>query len=164
MTPLLQDPSFLDQLREALRFERFLAWHVWLLFAILMGILEMLTPGFVLACLGVGAVGASLCDFLGWHDLEAQLGVFAILTFLSFFTLRPMLLRSFHSKTQATNVDALVGRHAFILEDSAAGAIARAKLGAEEWRAEAADGGVLHRGDRVRVLRVDGNRLIVEKL
>ncbi len=156
------EPSFLETVGKAFEFEAFLPWHFWFLFALLMGILEMFTPGFVLACLGVGALGAALADICGWHELTAQLGVFAVVTFLSFFSLRPLLLRALQEDAPATNVEALIGLSCRVERGCEAGGVATVTLGNERWRAAASDGGVLQAGDTVGVVRVEGNRLIVE--
>ena len=156
------EPGFLETVGKAFEFEAFLPWHLWFLFALLMGILEMFTPGFVLACLGVGGLGAALADICGWHGLSAQLGVFAAVTFLSFFSLRPLLLRLLEPGAPDTNVEAMIGRSGRVVRGCPAGGVATAKVGNEEWRAQAASGGPLLEGDTVGVFRVEGNRLIVE--
>ncbi len=156
------EPSFFETVGKAFEFDAFLPWHFWFLFALLMGILEMFTPGFVLACLGAGGLGAALADICGWHDLTLQIGVFAGVTFLSFFSLRPLLLRVLQEEAPPTNIDALIGQSGRVTSACPAGGVGAVRIGAEEWRAQAASGGPLLEGDTVGVVRVDGNRLIVE--
>jgi membrane protein implicated in regulation of membrane protease activity len=47
-------------------------WTTWLIAAAALLLVEMFTPGFLLACLAVGAVGAGAAAALGWSvDCEA---------------------------------------------------------------------------------------------
>ena len=41
-------------------------WHVWLGVCMALVMLEVFVPGFVLACLGVGAMAGSCAAALGW--------------------------------------------------------------------------------------------------
>jgi len=50
-------------------------WTTWLIAAAALLLVEMFTPGFLLACLAVGAVGAAAAAALGW-SIELQLSLF----------------------------------------------------------------------------------------
>jgi membrane protein implicated in regulation of membrane protease activity len=156
-------PTLLDQIREALRLGPLLAWHIWLLLALAMGILEMFTPGFVLLCFGCGAVAAAAADLLGFHGLTLQLAIFAAVTFASFFTLRPALYARVSRQRDATNVEAIIGAEGIVTGAAAQGEVGTVRVRGELWRAEGAASGSLGEGERVRVLRVEGNRVIVER-
>ena len=64
--------------------EDILNWHWWMYTGILLFIIEIFSPGFIVACLGIGALSASISAYLG-YDLDAQLVVFAITTLISLF-------------------------------------------------------------------------------
>lgn len=155
------DPGFWQQVSEALTFDTLYAWHVWVLIAIACLVIEMLTPGFVVACLAVGAIGAGIADLIGYNDFKLQLAVFAGTTFLSFFALRPALKEWLLPDDQKTNVDALIDRDCTVTGAAEVGGIGQVRIGAEEWRAEHIDGGPLEIGADVRVVRIEGNRAIV---
>ncbi len=158
------DATFLDQLREALSYEPLQWWHIWVILGIAACILEMLTPGFVLLCLGIGAFAAAITDAIGLNDLKVQVSVLAAATLISFFLLRPVLKRWLLSKGDDTNVDALAGREGSVTKQIEAGGFGDVRVGSEIWRAETADGSALEKGSRVRVAQVEGNRVIVEKI
>jgi len=87
-------------------------------------------------------------------------------TALSFFTVRPFMLKFAHRKSNAvkTNVDALVGKTGRVTEavDNARGT-GRAMVDGDDWRVMSDDAGSINEGEIVEVLKVDGTRLIVRK-
>ena len=64
-------------------------WHFWAVGALLLFVLEVFTSGFVLACLGVAAVGGALAAALG-VGLAGQTVAAALLGAIAFFALRPL--------------------------------------------------------------------------
>ena len=156
------DPSFWEQISAAFTFDTLYAWHVWLMVAVGAAILEMMTPGFVLLCLSFGALGAASTDLLGFHDFKMQIAIFGIVTFLSFFALRPLLQRWLTPKVAATNVDGLVGKVCRVTKAAAIGGVGSVRIGAEEWRAESTCDAELILDSRVKVARVEGNRVTVD--
>ncbi len=156
------DPSFWEQFSAAFTFDTLYAWHVWLMVAVGAAIFEMMTPGFVLLCLSFGGLGAALTDLFGFHDLKIQIAVFGIVTFLSFFALRPLLQKWLTPHMAATNVDGLVGKVCTVTKAASVGGVGAVKIGAEEWRAESSCESELVLDTRVKVARVEGNRVIVD--
>jgi len=136
-------------------------WHLWVLGAFFVIILEMLTSGFVLGCLAVGCFGAALVDLLGAHSLQPQVWVCAVVTFLSFFLLRPLVMRTMVHSDDATNTDFLVGHETTIVEVDPSDQVALAKVNGELWRIQSQNAHTLRVGETVRVVGVAGNRLLV---
>ncbi|MCF8212822.1 MAG: hypothetical protein K9I86_02915, partial [Cryomorphaceae bacterium] len=65
-------------------------WTTWLIAAAALLLVEMFTPGFLLACLAVGAVGAAAAAALRL-SIELQLSPFLAFSVLSLWLLRPPL-------------------------------------------------------------------------
>ena len=63
--------------------EYLFVWYVWLALALLTLILEILLPGFVIACFSVGAAVAAIVAAFG-AGVNAQLIVFAAVFSLSY--------------------------------------------------------------------------------
>jgi membrane protein implicated in regulation of membrane protease activity len=96
----------------------------------------MFTPGFLLACLAVGAVGAAAGAALGW-SIELQLSLFSAFSVLSLWLLRP-LLRTWLAATGAkTNHDALIGAVGRVEADVKAGQRGYVKIDGDSWAFEA---------------------------
>ncbi len=140
----------------------FFQWQYWVALALVLIILEIFVPGFVLFCLGVGCIGGAVAEALGF-GINIQLTAFALLALLSFFLVRPVLMRRFWKDDGLrTNVDALVGQKGKVTEDfDPTMKLGRVSVGGDDWRAETTDNEVLQRGAVVKVLRVESNTLIV---
>lgn len=142
------------------------AEQLWLAVAIILFILEIITPGFVLANFGVAAIGSALAAWMG-AGLEMQIAVFAMLCIVSFITVRPILKRSVLRSTPPTptGVDALVGREATVSEDIPGGLeLGRVQVDGDSWRAIEVNRLQLSKNTLVRILAVDSTTLTVEKI
>jgi len=134
--------------------------HVWLVFALILLILEIVTPGtFFMASLAVGALVAALAAFLlpvWWM----QWVVFCIVTTLCVFIARHLVQKLDKTPTVPFNVDALIGKRAVVIEPiDAAGKSGRVRVENQEWRACAERD--IQVGEQVEVREVRGNRLFV---
>lgn len=138
----------------------------WLVAAIVLFILEIITPGFVLANFGVAALAAAGAAWLD-ASITVQVIIFSIVCVISFVTLRPLMNR-FIYRNQAkarTGVDAVVGMIGTVTEvvqPMPTGG--RVQIGGDNWHGMAADGGSIDVGSRVRVVRVDSTTVIVERI
>lgn len=140
-------------------------WHLWVIAGVALFVAEMFTPGFVVACLGLAALAAAIPAGLG-ASLTAQVATFSVAAFLLFWRARPNLLRwvQHPERRVRTNVSALIGRTARVAQAIPAGGVGRVVVDGEDWRAEADGGQGLLAETRVRVMRIDGNTLVVEPL
>ncbi len=143
----------------------FFQWHWWAAAAILLFIAEIFVPGFFLFCLGVGAAGASLVAAIGLGS-SAQLVAFSAFSLLSFFTIRPILMkRMWKGPDVKTNIDALVGQRGKVTQEfDPALRLGRVAAAGDDWRAECENDTALRIGDLVEVVRVESNTLIVKPL
>lgn len=141
----------------------FFQWHWWAAAGIVLLILEIFVPGLFLLCLGIGCVGGSVAAGLGATQ-DIQLLVFSIVALISFFTIRPVLMKRFWKDGGVrTNVDALVGQRGKVSQDfEPALRLGRVHVAGDDWRAECTTDRALRTGDIVEVVRVDSNTLIVK--
>ena len=142
-------------------------WQFWMVAAAALLIVEIATPGFVLATFAVGAFCAGVAAF-ATDSFNAQLIVFAAATVLTFVFIRPVAKRYFFHKTPElpTNAEALVGKKAKVLEmvDNA-NSKGRVKLfGGEDWKALSADDQIIERDIVVEIVSVDGAKVTVKKI
>jgi membrane protein implicated in regulation of membrane protease activity len=141
----------------------FFQWHWWAGAALVLMIAEMFVPGFFLLCLGIGCMGGSLAAGLGASP-AIQLLAFSVLALVSFFTVRPVLMKQFWKDGEVkTNMDALVGQKGRVTQDFDPGLrLGRVSAGGDDWRAECLSDHPLHVGDLIKVVRVESNTLIVK--
>ncbi|GAA4014550.1 hypothetical protein GCM10022280_11300 [Sphingomonas swuensis] len=132
----------------------------WLIGGVLLLIAEVLAPGFFLIFIGVAAMVTGLFVLLFDLALAPALALFAIYTALAVYlgrrvyANRPVPAASGHLNDRSA---ALIGRSAVAVGpiDEHGG---RARLGDGEWSAR---GGPAQAGDRVEIIGVEGNCLIV---
>ena len=143
----------------------FFQWHWWAGAALILMIAEIFVPGFFLLCLGIGCAGASIAAAAG-AGASIQLLAFSALALVSFFTIRPLLMkRMWTGPDVKTNVDALVGLRGKVSQDFDAGLrLGRVAVAGDDWRAESTNDKPLRTGDVVEVVRVESNTLIVKPL
>lgn len=135
----------------------------WALLGVLLAILEITAPIFVFASLALAAFGAAVAASLG-ASTEAQLAVFtgvAVVVLAVAWRRGRRWLAS--GSPVPMNADALRGEHALVATaiDNARDQ-GRVMLQGMEWTARSADGAPIPVDTRVRVVRVDGVKLLVE--
>lgn len=139
-------------------------WHVWLIIGIVFFIVEIFTPGFLLACFGVGCLASGLVSFLG-VGVGIQVIAFSVSTLAVFFGIRPFVLKYLSSSgaNTKTNVDALVGKIGLVSEriDPSTNE-GRVAIGGDDWRALSVDEAAIEVGEKVIVVKVDGTKLLVK--
>ncbi|MGH7496973.1 MAG: NfeD family protein [bacterium] len=136
-------------------------WLAWLVAGVLLVVAEIFTPGFVLACFSFGCFAAAIIAALDF-SITVQLIVFSATTFVVFLSIRPLVFkfRTRRDQEVRTNLERLVGLPAIALEEINDWQ-GEAKLEGEVWTSRSENGQVFPAGSKVRVLRVEGNKLIV---
>jgi membrane protein implicated in regulation of membrane protease activity len=136
-----------------------MTWTIWLIAAAILLVLEVFTPGFLLACLAVGAAGASAGAALGW-SIEIQLVLFSIFSGLSLWLLRPLLRTWFAATGAKTNYDALIGAVGRVESTVTAGHRGYVKIDGDSWAFEAERD--FAADTKVRITHREGNVVTVE--
>lgn len=141
-------------------------WYIWIIIGLVLLIVEIFTPGFVVATFGIGCLFAAIPAALDLHFLW-QLFVFIVASFLAFLFVRPLYMKYLFPEDRQipTNVDALVGQQALVLEEiDNLKNKGRVKIGGEDWKAVSKDGSVIPSESKVKIVAIDGVKLIVEAL
>lgn len=138
------------------------AGWLWAIGGVLLLIAEVIAPGFFLVFIGGAAIATGLFTLLFDLGLAPQLGLFAIYSILAV-----MAGRRWYAQPDGPDAGGgmndparrLVGRSVEVVAavDDHGG---RVRVGDGEWSAR---GGPAAPGDRVQVISVDGNCLIVER-
>lgn len=137
------------------------AWRwIWVVTALVLMVAEMLTAGFFMLPFGIGAGAAAV---LAWLDvgLGLQWTAFIIVSGLSLVGLQ-RFVRHEDEDQPLVGSNRYYNQRAMVLEDiDPATGTGRVRVATEEWRAMARDEHILA-GTRVRVIDIDGTRLVVE--
>ena len=115
-------------------------WQIWTASALALLIFEVFMPGFVLACLGIGAFGGALGAYLG-IVFEWQLVCAGITSLIAFVFLRPAMLKmGFSGEETLSGADALIGKEVIVTQEfDPQTRMGRCKIDGDDWRAKVSD-------------------------
>lgn len=134
-----------------------MTWWYWLILGLFLAGAEIMAPGdFFLLFFGIAAL---IVGGLAGFDLVVaewlQWLLFSVFAIVSLLVFRPPLIRM--SRAQESHpVDTMIGEDAILLEDLGAGQTGKAELRGTTWSARNTGRASLHKGQRVRVSKVDG--------
>jgi membrane protein implicated in regulation of membrane protease activity len=154
-------------LPEALTNAHEYAPYAWLIAGLILTLAETSTPGlFFFLAFAVGSCGSAATAFLGF-GFFVQCMSMLITSTASFILLRMYALHNHLSPVDyhrtPTNIHALMGRKALVIESLPAQGNGRIRVGSEEWSATNRGTEPLAKGDSATVIGYQGNRLIVNK-
>ena len=141
------------------------AYYIWLIVAIILVIVEILTAGFGVICFAIGAAFSALVSALG-GSFTWQVVVFVVVSLLAFIFLRPVVIRFLDKKSKdvKTNADALVGRKGVVSECiDAENHTGRVAIDGDDWKAVSEDGSVIEKGAYVEIVKLDSIIVTVKK-
>ena len=136
----------------------------WLVSMVVLLIIEAVIPGLVSIWFALGAL-AALISAMCHAPIWLQIVWFMVVSILSLILTRPFVRKYVNSRTTPTNADMGIGKDAVVTEAidnlHAKGAVL---LDGKTWTARMADDAQnAEAGETVRVLRIEGVKLIVER-
>ena len=141
-------------------------YYYWLIAAIVLVIVEILTAGFGSICFALGAALAALAAGLGVDSIVWQIAIFVVVSLLTFIFLRPVVMRFLdkRSKDVKTNADAIIGRKGVVSERiDASQHTGRVAIDGDDWKAVSEDGAIIEKGDDVEIIKRDSIIVTVRK-
>ncbi len=143
-------------------------WQIWFILGAFFLILEIFTPAFFSALVGVACfVAGVLAIFIpepNTLNLILELILFAVSLVLLLIFIRPWFLDMFRkdADSKESNANALIGRDALVdTEINNLQSVGYVKIGGEYWKARSADGDVIEKGKVVTVQSIEGITVIV---
>lgn len=134
----------------------------WLVAFVLFAVGEALTVGLVSIWFAIGALGGLLTVALG-GGLWLQIGVFLALSALALLLFKPLSNKVLKPKISHTNADRVLGENALVTETiDNAQAKGQVKVDGQTWTARSAYDVVIPAGSEVKVLRIEGVKVVVE--
>ncbi len=137
--------------------------YIWLFALILFAVLEACTTALVSIWFAAASLVAMLCAALGF-SLPVQIVVFVVFSALFMVLVRKFAKDKLNPNITPTNADRLIGEDGVVCEEinnlNGAGAV---KIDGKVWSARSADNSEITSGEVVRIIKIDGVKLIVEK-
>ncbi len=135
----------------------------WLALLIVFTVMEGLTVGLTSIWFAAGALCALICTLVGLN-IWVQVAVFLVVSALCLMAVRPLIQKHLNSNVEPTNADRIIGSEAIVIEDihnlQGKGAIT---IGGLTWSARSEDDAPIPTGTLVRILRIEGVKVYVEK-
>ena len=134
---------------------------VWLVLMVAFLIAEASTVQLICIWFAAGSLSALLVGLLG-AELWLQILVFFVVSIVLLASQWPVAKKRFNTKRVATNADALIGKICLVTEDIDPMEGGRVKVGDVTWRAHCEK--EISAGTRVKILRIQGAKVIVEEV
>jgi len=133
-----------------------MSWWIWVVIGFVLLCVEFASTTMHIGLFAVGAFVVGIAVALGLDlPLWGQILLFTLVSLISFFFLRPMLMRRLRLDEKKV-VDSLVGEQAITLEDIGVGGNGRAEMRGTTWNARNIGETALVRGQRCIVAPVEG--------
>ena len=137
---------------------------IWLALLLLFAVIEAASVGLTSIWFAAGALCALIAALLG-GPLWVQIALFLVVSVLCLLAVRPLARRHLNNKVEATNADRVIGEQAQVTEDidniHGKGAVV---IRGVAWTARSEDGLPVPAGALVRVLRIEGVKVFVERV
>lgn len=146
--------------------EMFVQWLpvLWLLVAVIFGVIEAATVQLMSIWFAVGAVAAMIAALLG-AGIWLQFVVFLAVAVLVLVFTRPLVKKVLRVGHIHTNADSLIGRIGAVTVDIAGpGEVGRVLVDGQDWSAVSQDGIPVAKGEKVLVKAIEGVKLVVEPM
>ena len=139
-------------------------WQIWLITSGIFFICEIITVGFLVFWLGVGALIAMLVSFFT-SNIIIQMSVFVISSGLLILLTRPLVNKISKKDVVPTNVYSLIGKKAVVTEDidwvTGKGQI---KFEGEVWSAKSKEQINIPAGSEVEIVSIEGVKAFVKPI
>lgn len=134
--------------------------ELWLIIAVALAVLEAATVQLVSLWFACGALCAMIASFFT-DSIMIQSIVFIVCSVLFLLIARKYVKRLTENKT-ATNTDMLIGKTAILKEATDEMVTGSLSVNGLTWTA-LSEGGRLEAGEKVKIIRIDGVKLIVRR-
>ena len=137
---------------------------IWLVILIVLLVIEVITLGLSTIWFAGGALAAVIAALLG-ANVAVQVVLFLAVSIILLIFTRPVVMRMLNKHKTATNAESLIGEQALVTQ-TINNLMGRGEvfINGREWMARSQqDNDTIEKDTVVRILRIDGVKLIVER-
>lgn len=140
-------------------------WQIWLIAAGVFFIVEIMTVGFLIFWLGIGALLAMIVSFFT-DNIIIQTSVFVITSCLLIFATKPFVKKFARNNSSIkTNVYSIIGKTAIVTQDiNSLNSTGKIKINGETWSAIGENDSNIKKGTEVEILEIKGVKTIVRPI
>lgn len=136
-------------------------WQFWLILAGIFFVAEIITVGFLVFWLGVGALLTALVSFIT-NNVIIQTAVFVISSTILLFCTRELSKKLSSKDIKITNAYSIIGQTGIVTKDILENEVGQIKIGSEIWTANSTV--PISKGTQVKILSIEGVKAIVEPI
>lgn len=137
---------------------------VWIAISIGALLIELLTPSTLISIwFAVGGVIGAVASLVHL-PVEVQIACFAIVSIVSMLIVRPIASRYLRGNTVATNADRFLGENAEVIQMIKKNEWGQVKVNNTIWHAVSIDGEEIEEHAMVKVLAIEGAKLLVRRI
>lgn len=138
--------------------------YLWLIVAVILAVVEGATLNLTTIWFALGALAAWLVTFLNF-SWGLQIGVFVLVSGILLIFTKPLVKKYLKVGRVKTNAEEVIGMNAIVTEEiNNINAKGKVKVKSQIWTARSDDSQVIKIDSLVKVLRIEGVKLIVKKL
>ena len=137
-------------------------WQIWLIISGVCLVVEIMTVGFLVFWLAIGALFAMITSFFT-DNLVIQTAVFVISSAILIFATKPFVKKFTSGKTNVkTNVYSIIGKVGIVTKNiNSIESTGQVKVDGELWSAVGENDIDIEKDTEVKVIKVDGVKLVV---
>lgn len=135
-------------------------WIFWLVLVIILSFVEAATVNLVSIWFVASGIVAMILSFF-IEDIAIVSTIFAILGIVLLIITRPIVNKLKSKDNVKTNLDRIIGEDAIVTQDIVKNEVGEVKVDGKRWSAISKN--ICLKGDIVKILRIDGVKLVVEK-
>ena len=139
-------------------------WILWLVVFVISILVEAVTAELVSIFFCAGSLVALIVSFIPGVDWWVEVVLFVVISGASLLGLRPLMKKFLNKEKRATNVDEMIGKRGVMLKGCDEFNPGEIKINGVVWTAiNLVDVEEIKVGEKVVIVGVDGNKLIVKK-
>ncbi len=135
-------------------------FYVWLIIAIVLGVVEVVTVNLVSIWFVISSILAMVVSMFT-DNLYIQIGVFVIIGIL-LMPISKKIYNKIKKNNVSTNIDRIIGMKGIVTEDITKDAIGEVKVDGKRWSAYSNDS--INKGEVVKVVKINSVKLYVERI
>lgn len=139
-------------------------WQLWLIIAGICLIGEIITVGFLVFWLALGALLAMIVSFFT-HSLIIQGTVFLVSSTILIFATKPFVKKFLTNNNEIkTNAFSIIGKVGIVIKEiDTINSVGQIKVGGEIWSATGYEDENIEKGTEIKVLEINGVKAVVKK-
>ena len=137
-------------------------WQIWLIIAGVCLIGEIMTTGFLVFWLSIGALLSMVVSFFT-DNVIIQTAVFVISSAILIFATKPFVKKFAKTKNVKTNAFSIIGQNGIVTKDiDSINSKGQVKIDGETWSAVGKDDMDIPKGTEIEVVEIKGVKAIVK--